>query len=40
MARTEREQEILDAVAERKDEAWVEEHEEMLLAQARKIGEI
>lgn len=38
--RTPEEQQILDSVAERKGEEWAEEHAELILAQARLVGEI
>lgn len=37
-SRSPTEQQLLDTVAERKGEAWVEDHAELILAQARRVG--
>jgi hypothetical protein len=34
------EEEILDLVRERNGDDWVEEHRELILAQARLVGEL
>ncbi len=38
--RTPEEQAILDEMAEFRDEEWVAEHEELILTQARLVGEL
>lgn len=38
--RSEAERRVLDAVAERRGEEWVAAHAELVLAQARLVGEL
>lgn len=38
--RTPEEQEIIDQVAKTRGEEWAEEHAELILAQARLVGEL
>ncbi|MGQ5515954.1 hypothetical protein [Halococcus saccharolyticus] len=38
--RTPEEQRVIDWVAEDKSEKWAEEHAELILAQARLVGEL
>lgn len=38
--RTPEEQQIVDSVAATKGREWAEEHAELILAQARKVGDL
>jgi hypothetical protein len=38
--RTPAEQRVIEKVAERKGREWAEEHATLILAQARRVGEI